>query len=169
MGGMLTIRAEYWLRVGAGLGLLLLLATQEKVCPWLHLAANDAATDAVDAGGDQTTPPDPRQRTESDAESKSEAPPLPLLLPDATAPRWPAVFGDVSVDHVTSARDGVVACGARGPVHGGAPLPAITRPAWHALNEPEIVTPAPRRARAHGNLRDPAICTSILPIGPPRG
>jgi len=78
--GMTSV--ERLVRLPCGLAVLLLVATQEKVCPWLEEVPVQAQHAAAR----------PEQR-ESGDDSDSREVPLPSLastLPDAVAPRWPA-------------------------------------------------------------------------------
>lgn len=77
---MLSLRVETPVRWSAG-GMLLLLLLQQKLCP--ALAMLDRAASA-DAGQTQPTHP-----ADAPADAPHDQPPPPLVLPDATAPRWP--------------------------------------------------------------------------------
>ena len=106
---MLTLRVDKWLREGSGVGLLLLLVAQEKVCPWLLMppppgvqrwcAASAPAADAC-------------KRSE-----KRTKPTLPCILPDAPAPRWPAGWSQTTIRQTTGVRDGVLTCGQKDRSH----------------------------------------------------
>lgn len=170
MAGMLILRTEHWLRVGAGFGLLLLLATQEKLCPWVLTPPSETPSDAVDASAAPPDAPAPAEDADPsrDARTKRKAPPLPLLLPDATAPRWPAFFGDVSVDHVISARNGVVACGFNRPPPAPAPSPAAVVSTWRRLDTALLDFLPARPATARRVPAHPALGTTLLRTGPPR-
>jgi len=79
---MFMTRAERVVRLTCGLAVLLLAATQEKVCPWLEevpvQAEHAAARPAQPESGD-------------DSDSREVPPPsLASTLPDVVAPRWPA-------------------------------------------------------------------------------
>jgi hypothetical protein len=72
---------QYLLRVTCGLGLLLLPAVQQKVCPWPAPRHSEARQPAEPAPA-PTSPEQPKQKTKN---------PLTLatMLPDVAPPRWP--------------------------------------------------------------------------------
>lgn len=72
------MRADKPLRVACGLGLLLLLAAHEKVCPWLWTPPQADKPDAA-------PPPDSSDRSPDKKAPKR----LPHILPEVAAPRWP--------------------------------------------------------------------------------
>jgi hypothetical protein len=79
---MCMTRAERVVRLTCGLAVLLLAATQEKVCPWLEEVPAQAKPVA-------TRP----EQSEAGNDSNSREVPPPSLastLPDVVAPRWPA-------------------------------------------------------------------------------
>ena len=79
---MCMTRAEGVVRLTCGLAVLLLAATQEKVCPWLEEVPDQAKQAAV-------RPAQPESGDDSD--SREVPPPsLASTLPDVVAPRWPA-------------------------------------------------------------------------------
>jgi hypothetical protein len=79
---MWMTRGERVVRLTCGLAVLLLAATQEKVCPWLEEVPDQAKSAAVH----------PAQPASSDDSESREVPPpsLASTLPDVVAPRWPA-------------------------------------------------------------------------------
>lgn len=83
---MFTALSCHSLRSASGLGLLLVLATQQKVCPWPVAPAVAAAA----ARRAEATPPHGADERESP--SRRTPPPLTLAcaLPDAVHVRWNA-------------------------------------------------------------------------------
>lgn len=142
---MVFWRSDKWLRIGAGVGLLL-VAAQEKLCPWL---ANP--------------PPDPIQ---------AKAPPkrqLPYLQVDTAAPRRPAACLQSAARDAEGRREGIVS---RGPQESSAvsiPAPPVDLDVtWHALarldgSRIDVVASPVFRPLVHNSL-----ATSILRTGPPR-
>lgn len=168
MARMLSFRLDKWLRVGAGLGLLLLLAAQEKVCPWAWRLPESGARDSAEA-----PVPSPASSDAEDADSperKDKPRVLPYLLPDATAPRWPAAWNQVTVRQTIGARDGVVSCGKRDPArqdkpdHSAAGCDAASWRRFLRTQHGDWAIPLAARVV----VGDPAIRTSISRTGPPR-
>jgi hypothetical protein len=147
MGGMLRLRADKWMRVGAGFGFVLLLAVQEKVCPWL------------------TTPPAPApQNSDSQPGQKKSRPVLPVILPDTAAPR---LQNAGTPGPSITARDGVVSCGQQSPTTPpSADVPAPASAGWRQLQTPAACATAPLTLRWE-TPRDPAVRTALRRTGPP--
>lgn len=154
--GMRRISPADLLRIASGLSLLLLVATEEKVCPWL-----------VSAPAESDPAPQPA-KPGPDAPEPDELPPLLAgnTLPDALAPRW----GVESVARNGTApiigAGAAVAAGTDGTP--GTPTPVATadlapsRPAFRAAAPPKVCeTPSTHVARR-------TLLTSINPTGPPR-
>jgi hypothetical protein len=165
---MLTLRVVKWLRLSAGLGLLLLLAAQQKVCPWVFKVTGDKPTESAEA---ESAPLPTAPDADSDADdARTNKRTLPHLLPDATAPRWPASAHQSTARQVTGARDGVVSCGEREPSRDprtfGHPACAVVPP-WLDLRAAwlERRVPIVTRSTVH---RDPALHSAINRTGPPR-
>ncbi len=161
MTGMLTLRADKWVRIGAGGALLLLLLAQQKLCPWL--LAPPAPADPAPAEADTAT------ANEDKEEQQRQAARLPHLLPDAAAapaPRWSASWDADRHRATTGWHEGVVACGPRD--QGAPPTVAVSDEFnWHVFLCP--VAPAQRASLVAGHV--PAIhavlITTILRTGPP--
>jgi len=161
MGEMFALRMDKSLRVATGLGLLLLLAAQEKVCPWLVTPPKPADKGAADPAAR----PDGKQDTRKKAKTR-----LPYLLPDAVAPRRPAACSEASSRIIDRARDGIVSCGHRDPYAGDdfAANPPYDPCAWHCFLEPSVpanAQPGEILALPPQNL---AMQTAIQRTGPPR-
>jgi hypothetical protein len=147
-------------RMGAGLGLLLLLAAQEKVCPWLVTppVEPERGTGAAPAAPGNEPKPHKRGKTS-----------LPHLLPDTPTLRRSAATSQTTVRQTAGARDGVVSCGRRNPapVGGSSTLAGSDPCGWHLLLEPirpgKWVLPPVRDFRP----MDAAVRTCIRPTGPP--
>jgi hypothetical protein len=157
---MLALRVDKWLRVGSGFALLLFLVAQEKVCPWLVNPAGKAAPRPRATTSDPTRTPD-----------KREKPPVPLLLADAPAPRWPASWAQTTLRQPTGARDGAVGRGPRDHATGqSAPLPAAVGDtlAWHRFQQPLAALDSRLPLRNSCSPVDPAVRTCLCRTGPPR-
>jgi hypothetical protein len=77
-----VLRAERVVKLTCGLGVLLLVTTQEKVCPWLEEVPRP-----VRPAGAEAEPGQPQ----GGSDSRDVPPPsLASTLPDVVAPRWPA-------------------------------------------------------------------------------
>jgi hypothetical protein len=156
-------RAEGVIRLTCGLAVLLLAATQEKVCPWLEEVPVQAKPAALD----------PAQPESSDDSDSREVPPpsLASTVPDVVAPRWPAraltspprqpLRGKLTRSTVSGRRD------YEGPNGKGWDLDAAGAVAREAPLRPseaiESVTSDGQVIYAY-----PAgFLTSILPTGPP--
>lgn len=164
MFGMPSLRVDKWMRVGAGFGLLLLLAAQEKVCPWLLAPPSESDPNAA--------APQPPQPDGDEGPGKRGAKRLPYVLPDATAPRWPAAWNQTTLRQTTGWHDGVVSCGQRDPSAGGSAPVQGTRPdrwAWHCFLQPVQPRGLIERLDSAVTPTDPAVRTSISRTGPPLG
>lgn len=165
VAGMLTFRADKWLRIGAGLGLVLLLAAQEKVWPWA-LRAAPAESDVEPRQPQPAPPTDPA--SSSDAEKKPTKVLLPHLVPDATVPRW-AVARDLTLRSTApGARDGVVARGPRDTIHGPAVAPRpFNTPTWYIF---QLCVGATTVVPFHDDISlwsEPQRDRTVQPLGPP--
>ncbi len=172
---MLLSRLERWLRVSAGLGVLLLLVAQEKVWPWAlrglpleqpavdqqqPLVPQTLATSAADVA-DTSAP--------TDEEQKDQPVCLPYMVPDACAPRWPTTCHPFETRQSIGTRDGVVSCGSRHPGEraGVDTLPLAIIPDWRVLQRPAVrfVMVCERLSEAGGF--DPAIFTALRRLASP--
>jgi hypothetical protein len=158
--GMLAMRVDKWLRVGSGLVLLLFVVAQEKVCPAL---VNPAGKATPRSRANTTDPP----RTPG----KREKTPVPLLLADAPAPRWPASWAQTTLRQTTGARDGIVSCGPRDSVT-GQPAPPLAATgdslAWHRFQQPLAALDSILPLRDSRTPVDPAVRACLHRTGPPR-
>lgn len=83
---MFTALSCHFLRSASGLGLLLVLATQQKVCPW-------PVAPAVAAAAAQRAETTPSPAADEQSSSRRRVPPpltLAAALPDAVPVRWNA-------------------------------------------------------------------------------
>ncbi len=160
---MLTFRLQKWLRVSAGLSLFVLLAVQEKVCPWTR-----AASPASDIGS-PASHEDPATTNSDESESNEEAAFVPHVLPDTAAPRWSANAGHVALRQIIGARDGVQSCGRQRP-ESSAPVSAAktfsTLADAFRLRRCAFAPRVPDHFIA-GHPTDPSVGNAILPCGPP--
>jgi len=163
-------------RFGGGLGLLLLLAVQQKVCTWPAVRAVDKDAAAADAARCDATPCDAaadEERTSTDDSSGSPPQREPLTvtstLPDVAPPRGSAPQRPVLV--------------ARGkPRHPSADPASISAGLGRRANDVpgDLSSLSPRRLRADSSsigyvaplgpeIRpEPLFSTAILATGPPR-
>lgn len=154
---MQTVRADNWLRVGSGVALLLLLAAQEKVCPALLRAPRPVAQPADTPTG----PSKPKKRA---------APVLPHIVPDATAPRWPAAMSIQTAFRLALGdRDGTPAGGRQRLLVSDdlGVVVADSAPGGCRFDNrpaPDTVLPSPTIGTVP---RDPALGASIDRRGPP--
>jgi hypothetical protein len=154
---MLSLRTDKWVRVGCGLGILLLLAAQEQFCPWLSNPPQQQK------GAEP--PPGEAQKP-----NKRPKPDLSLVLRDTLPPPKPAAWAQTTLRQAIGARDGVVSCGLRNPpVASNAPLAAgEILPGWHSLQMPlaagSVINPCNSRVPPP----HPAVYTCITRTGPPR-
>ncbi|MBK9120727.1 MAG: hypothetical protein IPM18_14195 [Phycisphaerales bacterium] len=158
--GMLSTRLDHWLRLGSGLGVLLLVAAQERVLPrWASEPAQPAhPVQQIPFENDLPGGEPPPSEHSNDLG-------FPQIMPDCTVPRaaagglhaaWRMTLGD---------RAGVVVSGPRDGYSGCAALEAVTAASWRAL-QVAIVWQAPT-APVQGPIRDPAILRTITRTGPP--
>lgn len=155
MRSMSNVRADKLLRVACGLGLLVLLATYENAWPALR---RPVEVKQQRAGGKKKT--------------RKPAPPLPCLLPDAAAPRWPATWDEARPHRVTGWHDGIVSCGQRSPAGGGSSgshTATFDPLAWHRFLEPAAPAELAAAFAALTPPVDPALQTVISRTGPPLG
>jgi len=167
---MMRAWADKLVRLSAGAGLVLLLAAEQKVCPWLlHPPAK------ARVGGGQTQPAHPARADQGPAE-RTAAPqrpkpePLSLIsaLPQALPARWSWSADGAIWQELSGHRDGVVVCGPLRP----SPAPSTQGtpanfPSWRLLDgQPPVVRAAEPR-QAAGRIADPAIATLLLRTGPP--
>lgn len=155
---MLAFRLDKWVRVAAGLGMLLLLLAQEKVCPWLLRRPHCAESQPAAL---------PRAANETDAPEQRRKPVLSHVLPDAPVPRWPASWNQVTLRQTTGARDGVVSCGEENPRRDASTRAAEDAPAWRCFLQPRRPVDSAPPAATYRVMADPAVRTSITPTGPP--
>ncbi len=167
LSGMPYLRVDKWMRVGAGLGLGLLLAAQGKVWPWLLVPLERCDPEFVGPPAEAVANEGSASRPHDERPADKRRKGLPLLLPDnAPAPRWPV---HSLARRAGGARDGVVSCGPRRPSMGrGDGLIVAADPlAWHALLDPleRVWTARPAAGRVPPG--DPAVRFCIRPTGPP--
>lgn len=158
--GMVSIPATKLLRGFAVLGILLLLAVQEKVCPWL---AEDLAE----------PPGIPRQESERDSnQDEPKPPPLTFasVLPDTVPPRSAATHGGVRLAPTKHRSQRV---GDEDALDGSRPSRALERDAfartliWVLPLDPTVhARPIPALARLLVCI-DPSLTTVITRTGPP--
>ena len=157
---MVSIPANKLLRGFAVLGILLLLAVQEKVCPWL---AEDLAA----------PPGNPRQEPARDSnEEEPQAPPLTFasVLPDTVPPRSAATHGGVRLAPTKRRSQRI---GDEDSLDGSRPTRAIERDGlgrslvWVLPLDPTVAArPIPVFARLLVRI-DPSLTTVITRTGPP--
>lgn len=160
MAKMLSLRADKPLRVACGLGMLLLLAAHEKVCPWLRTPAPRDVPDPAQPTAPPSTDSSPAKRAPKR---------LPHVLPEVAAPRWPTGWtlgppratgrpgvADESDPHRDddSVRPVLVA----GPLWGW----------WQPWTPAGPIVESTATGVVSYVPRDPSIQTSIRPLGPPR-
>jgi len=157
------MRVDKWTRLACGLGLVLLVAAQEKVWPWLvevpPAPRQDARAPSVPAA-----PADDDHAGEPEKKAK---PPLPHVVPDAPVPRWPAGWAEGTARDTLSVRDGVVSRGPRAGGHPHAPVGDFhrARATWRALAGD---APAPDVAACPAEpMPDRVLSTCIRRTGPP--
>jgi hypothetical protein len=155
MPRMLSLWADKLARVGSGLGLLLLLAAQENVCPWLI--------------AQPATPPATPVSENPNEQPKRPKPSLPLVLRDAPPRPKLAGWAHATMRQACGDRDGVVSCGSRNPQQDeSGPQGVAANPlAWHALQspvEPNGVSVCAGGCRPKNEL---ALRSCITPTGPP--
>ncbi len=158
MVGMPKLRADKPLRVACGVGLLLLLAAHEKVCPWLWTPPQ---ADKPDAASPPTSPCDK-------SPAKKAPKRLPHVLPEVAAPRWPTGWpAGIARDNGPGGQSE-----ARGPDSGDdsvrlLPTNAPVRGWWLDFGPPAT----PRECVAVGVVRavppDPAVQSCLRRTGPP--
>lgn len=159
MFGMLALRADKWVRVSSGLGLLVLLAAQEKAYPWLaHTVTEEAPAATTSAPGEG-----------EDASGKPAPKRLPHLLPDPPTPRWPAGWQHGVLRQFGGTRDSIVCCGECRPTTGASTwLPGTSDPcAWRALEPLCRSLDMNRPTTSAPPARDPAVTSAIARTGPP--
>ena len=157
---MVPIPVDKLLRGFAVLGILLLLAVQQKVCPWL---AEDLAE----------PPGNPRQESEHDSdEDDRQTPPLTFasVLPDTVPPRSAATHGGV---RLAPTKRGSQRVGDEDSLDGSRPTRAFEREglgrhlAWVLSLDPTLHA-QPVHAFARLLVRmDPSLTTVITRTGPP--
>jgi hypothetical protein len=163
---MPTSRTDKWGCFVAGVGLVLLVVAQEKLCPWLALATPERNVEAEAAAPERA----PREADGDDVPSKSRQP-LPHIVPDAPAPRWACAWHNYEERHTLGARDGVQQCGPRdiaAPACDAAGN-AIDHTAWRRLEARHAALIPWRTRELTPRPIDPALGTSIWPVAPPTG
>lgn len=165
MGRMLTIRADKSTRLACGLGLVLLVAAQEKAWPWL-LEVPETPQRDTRATSTPATPGDD-DGDKSDSEKKAR-PPLPHVVPDAPVPRWPAGWAEATARQALGVRDGVVSCGPREGGHQHvSPVAIPPTTAWWQMLTGHAPNPIVA-AQSVQHVSDPALAVCIRRTGPPR-
>lgn len=163
MAGMLTLRADKCVRLATGCGLFLLLAAQERVCPWVGQAPPAPPSEAAPKG---VAPDQP------DGQRKRPARRLPLLLPDtlAPAPRWSAATNQMVFRVTIGWHDGVVTRGPQKPPASPTATDeglAADRWWWHRFLELDDTGVLLCEEQSAGPASNPAIGTVIARTGPP--
>lgn len=161
MAEMLALRVDKWVRVGSGLGLLLLLVAQEKVCPWLFTVPSRPEPEAV------TSQP---ASDESKAAKKRANKRLPHILPDAPAPRWPGAWGQLTFRSTNGDRDGFVNGGRNDQNGDDSPVSVAVGSdptAWRCFPSYDPASLISLRIFFVPSA-DPALRTCISHTGPPR-
>lgn len=161
---MLTQRVNKWLRIACGLGLLLLLVVQQKLCPWL--------VNPPPEPGQRTTEPTALPLGESRLPQKHAATRLPFLLPGSppSSPRWPTAWNQIALRHTMGWRDGVVASGAfRAARDTNDTHVSDQHAAWYVwrLPRPTDTQFTPAGPQVVHATTDPTLRTSISRTGPP--
>jgi hypothetical protein len=181
---MSALRADKLIATGCGVGVLLLLAAQEKAWPWLITPSTQpGAAAALPVAGtppaaDRDVPtgcpaeapagvPGPGPRSPA----KPARPPLALssVLPDAIAARWAGPLARAVREERIGRCEEVTA---RGPLHPGSAgpdeLPAADwPPPWLAGPWQPVAGGLRPGGPAHA-FRHPALGTSLSETGPPR-
>jgi hypothetical protein len=154
---MLSLRTDKWVRVGCGLGILLLLAAQEQFCPWLSNPPQQQP------GADP--PPGAAKKP-----NKRPKPDLSLVLRDTPPLSKPAAWAQTTLRQTIGDRDGVVSSGLRNPpVVGGASLAVgAVLPGWHDLQTPLATGSVIKLRDSRVPPPHPAVYTCITRTGPPR-
>ncbi len=168
------------MRLGGGLGLLLLLVAQQKVCPWV-LSAPSASTRARHAPRSGPVAGDAPRACPGPAGPASPAgkPPMPAqrqasisgLLVDAVPVRWPGLPNRATLEESVGWREGTVA---RGPLDtstgSSAALPVAILPDlhWPADHSDPCGRFLSIFQGVSSPIRDPALSTVLLRTGPPR-
>ncbi|MBN2445390.1 MAG: hypothetical protein JXO22_01595 [Phycisphaerae bacterium] len=160
---MLRALARLMLRLSSGLGLLLLIAAQERVCPWLDPPAK--AEQQVAVQDPAATPTDPEEKPAKRPRLTLSASLPDVALPRRSSPSRQATHEPVSRRHVGVApRGSVVGPTSAGPIacaahHGGFRLLdclAVDTAGGYLRSE---------QARCHDTHF--AIGSTILRLGPP--
>ena len=155
--------AQRVVRLTCGLGVFLLLASQEKVCPWLE--------DVPVQSGRPAAQPDAENPAGESEPAETPPPSLASTLPDVVAPRWP---GRVPIPLGPGARRGkpsATTISGSGDCDTGVTIAWSTGAALPAVWEPPLRPwRVPARACAGGQVTWPcqlAFLTTISPTGPP--
>lgn len=162
---MLLGRLDKWARLGAGLGVILLLVAQEKVWPWI--ARPQPTADATQVAETQTPPasnPEPSDDSDQAPHSKRV---LPHLTLEAAFPRWASGFDAAARHEALQERDGVIAAGSLRPT--ATATPNDTNDDVAALWRVQLVIQrlaAPATARA-ALPPHPALHSVLQRTGPP--
>ena len=158
---MRRVWTDKLVRIAGSFTLLLLLAVQEKACPWLLIPPTPVERQ-TDADSDPTD--------ESEG-GKSKSAPLSLItaLPDVMPARWPAMPTRGSLEETAGWRSGTFA---RGPLS-----PPADQSQQAPAHAPWPCWPTTLRPTASGELVrplvavqpeiDPALGTVLLRTGPP--
>ncbi len=154
---MLSLRTDKWLRVGCGVGLLLLLAAQERVCPWLSSPQPP-----------QQEGPKPAANSSKKTENKRPRPVLSLVPSDAPMPSKPAAWAQSTARLAAGERDGVVSSGLQKPKTRIAAAINLAATDWHALQSPLETGDWLQLANHQKPPPNPAVGRCIIPTGPPR-
>jgi hypothetical protein len=161
---MVRFRSNEVLRLSTALAVLLLLAVQEKLCPWL---AEDCA--AAQAEPQSPAAPDPNSEEE---EQPDALPPLSLagVLPDAVPPRSSVDAGGVRLAPSKRRAAAILGSDDVDPGRAGSSLDRAAA----CTNIVDILLWPPLREarlpRAFGDVlvpRDPCLRTAISRTGPP--
>jgi len=154
-------------KISGGLAVLLLVAAEEKVCPWFVSPPSATRKTTNSAASGTTAPPAPVEKP-----TPTKSAPLTVLsaLPDAVLARWPGGPNRALPAETEAWHDGTVARGpvqpppAERPAAAERPLPSWLR--FHILF-PAVAATVP--LTDWSPACDPALRSVLQRTGPPRG
>ena len=171
---MFRIWTDKLVRICTGAAILLLLAAEQKVCPWLLVPpkppkSTEAARNPAELQATDKHPPSP-----SNPIQKHESSRIPLsltsILPEAMPVRRPSPLNRASLEETVGYCEGTIAYG---PLHTsglrGNQVDGLAEsiPPWRLLGR--LLPVADRRPpwNAELQVRDPALTSILLRTGPP--